>query len=358
MLRSNLALVAALGLFTTALVACGDDGGTSGTGGGGGSAPAGGITPPARPDGAPAGDGPGVLLGTSKIYIGTKTRAGADSNDAWKDFGYDLDGQVTGQDFSNHCTPAENAPPKNIFPDGNNGVDNAFGKVLLPLLKSAAGAAGSGDLEVELNNAIAEGTFNIMMDLRDLGSATSYDPVNAALLVGKEGMGSTWKVAPEFLNDPTDPASSKVTFPNSYVVDDTWVSGDKGTVTLNISIGGIVVDLNIRAAVITMKLNADHTAASDGIISGVLDTEELVGQLRDVIAPFLSCDGTTVDSILGQIKQASDIMNDGTQNPDATCNGISIGLGFDASTVTIDGVGAPAEPTTNECDMMGAGGGV
>jgi hypothetical protein len=351
MLRSNLVMVAALGLATGLLACGGDDSGSTGGTGGGSSSSGGGIAPPSRPDGASPGDGEGVLFGTSKIYIGTKTRAGVESADAWKDFGYDLDGQVTDQDFSNHCTPVENAPPASVFPDGNDGVDNAFGKKLLPLLKTAAGTQGGGDLEGTLNEAITDGTFTIMMDLRNLGTGASYDPIDAALLVGKEGTGTTWKVAPEFLTDPTNPDSSKVVFPNSYIVDNTWVSGDKGTVSLNISLGGVSVSLNIRAAVITMKLNDAHTEATDGVIAGVLDTVELTDQLRDLVLPLLDCDEVVVDGILGQIKQVSDIMSDGTQDPNSQCNGISIGLGFDASLVSIDGIGAPAEPQTNECDM-------
>jgi hypothetical protein len=40
-------------------------------------------------------------------------------------------------------------------------------------------------------------------------------------------------------------------------------------------------------------------------------------------------ESTTLEAILDSIRQASDIMKDGTQNPDAVCDGISIGLGFE-----------------------------
>ncbi len=61
------------------------------------------------------------------------------------------------------------------------------------------------------------------------------------------------------------------------------------------------------------------------------------------------CSGTTIDAVADQFRQASDIMKDGSQNPSMTCDGISIGLGFDASAVRIGSVAAPAPPQPDPC---------
>lgn len=357
MLRSHL-LLASFCVIGIA-VGCGDDDGTGGSGGGGGGTPSGpGLQPPERPEGASPGDGTGKVFGTSHIYIGTKTRAGQESPDAWKDFGYDLDGQITAQDFSNHCKPNGSAAPNNVFPDGTDGIDNAFGRVLLPIIKTAA-ATSVSDLEAELNGAIAEGSFNVMLNLTDLGDGANYNPVKALLLAGKEGVGNTWKAAPEFLTNPADPTSAKVKFDNSYVVENVWVSGDKGTVELNIAIAGFDLALNIESALITMEMDSAHGGATKGVISGVLDTEDLILQLKDVLGAVDEsfCEGSAVDSILNQIRQASDIMKDGSQDPSAICDGISIGIGFDATVVTLDGVGMPAEEQPPPCTEGTGGGG-
>ena len=50
------------------------------------------------------------------------------------------------------------------------------------------------------------------------------------------------------------------------------------------------------------------------------------------------------NSIIPQIMQASDIMTDGTQDPGKTCDGILIGLGFDAEPVLLGGDGRAAVP--------------
>ncbi len=362
MLRSQLLLAfTAAGLLSLNNAACGDD--TTSTGGVGGGAPATGKQPPARPTGAGPGDGTGVIFGTSQLYIGTHTRAGVEDPKAWADYGYDLDGHITGQDFTNHCTPAGNAPPKSVFPDGTDGIDNSFGKYLLPIIKTAAVAAGGDDLQASLNQAITDGDFNIMLDLSNLGANSNYDPITAQLYAGKEGMGTVWNLVPEFFSPPLTqgplPGSlnSPVKFASSYVNNNTWVSGEKGIVALSLAIGGQAFSLNIRSAVITMELDAGHTSAKNGVIAGVLDTEELIAQVRDVLGPFISCDGAAVDGVLNQLRQGSDIMKDGTNGPGQVCNGISIGLGFDATVVTLGAVGAPSEPATSECDGGGGSGG-
>ena len=69
------------------------------------------------------------------------------------------------------------------------------------------------------------------------------------------------------------------------------------------------------------------------MIGGVIDTELLVGELAKIAGSFdasLCPPSATFESISQQIRQASDILIDGTQDPNKTCNAISIGLGFDA----------------------------
>lgn len=61
--------------------------------------------------------------------------------------------------------------------------------------------------------------------------------------------------------------------------------------------------------------------------------------------PSLCPPSATFESIAQQIRQASDILADGTQDPGVTCNGISIGLGFEAEAATLGVVfDAPVPP--------------
>jgi len=61
------------------------------------------------------------------------------------------------------------------------------------------------------------------------------------------------------------------------------------------------------------------------------------------------CMGPTIDSLLAQMTQASDILADGSQDPAQTCNGISIGLGFKMKPVQIGVIAPPGPPPPNPC---------
>ena len=50
-----------------------------------------------------------------------------------------------------------------------------------------------------------------------------------------------------------------------------------------------------------------------------------------------------------QIRQASDIMADGTQDPNSVCNGISVGLGFNMLFAGLGDIAPPAPDPPLPC---------
>jgi len=96
-----------------------------------------------------------------------------------------------------------------------------------------------------------------------------------------------------------------------------------------------------------MRLDPTHTSATQSQISGVIDTEEFLATIADAVGAFdpSLCNGAILTAIQNQIRQASDIMVAGTQDATATCNAISVGIGFEASAVHLGGVGPSVVPT-------------
>ncbi len=171
-----------------------------------------------------------------------------------------------------------------------------------------------------------------MLSMDKLGAGKDYNKLNTKLYGGSE-LGSVpkfdgtdkWPVIPELLSNDTDITSAKVQFPDAYLVNNTWVSQPKGAdgtfsgeVALSLSVSGFTLALTISSAVLTMDLSADHKTATNGIIAGVLPTDVLTKELRKVAGSFDAalCKGNTVDSLIAQIEQASDIMADGSQDPE------------------------------------------
>jgi len=85
-------------------------------------------------------------------------------------------------------------------------------------------------------------------------------------------------------------------------------------------------DLHLAHAVVVMKVDGDRVT---GTLAGVLDTEEFILEARRAMAgvsPTLC--GSQFDGFAQQIRQASDILGDGSNHAGADCTAISIGIGF------------------------------
>jgi hypothetical protein len=328
--------------------------GGSGSGGAGAGGSAGGMpvahaAPPA-PGPAKAPDGTGsVTLAIRKLYLGDTLRDGTpDQANGWKHFGYDVDGLVSTASSTDLCKPRNGFPAKEVYPDGIDGIDNAFGKNILPIF-----LAFQNDYGEQVNAAILAGAWTQLFDLEKLGQGADANPILARVYEGAD-LGAppafdgsdVWPVRSDSLVDPQDLASAKTQLPASYLVGNTWV-GSAGAISLRLGgFGGGSMRLPIEHAVISMELDAAHETATNGTLSGVIPTDAFVEALTEsarAIDPSF-CDPTnpTLQSIITQLEQASDILADGTQDPTKTCDGISIGLGFDAAVV---GLGSIVEVT-------------
>ncbi len=322
-------------------------------------------TPPGPAEaGAPDGT-EALVMGVKTLYLGTSDRQGTPSTDAWKSFGYNLDGYVSTPASTNHCKASPTANPALVKTDGKDGIDNSFGENIMNQIIIGLEPAA----EAKVNESIQGGSFTILIKMDNMGTAANYTGVAGSLYAGanfdQENTGATplfdgtdqWPLTPELLNnnDANDP---KVKFPSSYLVDNTWVSGSTGDVALSLAISGYSLDLKIHSAVLSAKLAADRKTATDGVIAGVLNTEELINTLKAVagrLSPTL-CSGSTFDSIAGQIRAASDIMSDGTNgDPTKSCDGISIGLGFDGVAMHLGTVAPAATGGTDPCAVADGG---
>jgi len=330
--------------------------GGTGTGGAGGTGTGGSIVhaepPSAGPTHPPDGTG-SATFAISKLYLGDTDRDGASNVDGWKQYGFDLDGLVSTPSSADLCMPRAGATPKDAYPDGDLGIDNAYGKSVLPQL-----LALTSNLSQQVNDSILAGESTIMLDLDKLGADADYNPISTRLYGGAPLGGApkfdgsdAWPVVPELLKDPTDITSSTVVFPTSYVVKNTWVGRAAAPFPLTFSTGGSKIRLTIANAVIAMDMSADHGSATQGTIAGVLATDALLAEIKKVAGAFDPglCSSPTLDALLQQIEQASDILADGTQDPTKICDGISIGLGFDAKRVKLGPIAAPAPPDPDPC---------
>lgn len=346
----------ALALTTTMALGCGGDSNQS-TGGGG----TGGSTTTSSTEGGTGGttssssssssvggaitcdNGEATVLGVSNLSFGEG------QSGQWKKVGYNIDGLTSNAFATDVCKPNSNADPSVPYPDGDDGIDNSFGKNLLPIILSLY-----PNWVDDINNGISNGVFTSLLKLECL-PAEGDVPVMVTKLFGGEALPNTakfdgsdvWPVQPELLSDPMDPDSSTVVFNQSSVIGQHYDAGPGVTFILTVPLktanASTSIKLTLYSAKITMTLAADRKSATEGLIGGVLNAEELVAELKKVGALMNLCDTSVFNDILTKVRQAADIMTDGTQDPNATCDGISLGLGFVMKPAQLGEVGPPVD---------------
>lgn len=276
------------------------------------------------------------------------------SSTAWRQYGRNVDGLVTTAASTDVCQLQPGASPSSVKPDGDAGIDNSFGANVVPLIGALA-----ADPSLAMTQSIASGQFTLLLDFGD--PFAPADQVGVATGVFSGGTlqspplwngSDVWPVThASTLNG--DKSQPKAKFSAGTIAGGVWTSEAAGTLTFELGVAGFSLALEISKVQLSAKLDGSGAtlAGSDGVVSGVVDTEKLILELKKVAGSFdpSLCNGATFESIAQQIRAASDILLDGSQNPSQTCNAISIGIGFEASAARIGAVDPPLPPPPNPC---------
>jgi hypothetical protein len=291
------------------------------------------------PNASDSGSGPAFYV-FKKMFVGDSDRLFKQGATAWRTYGDDIDGKVTATQSTDVCQRAQGAPPS-MQADGDNGIDNSFGANILPILV----AAGLASPSLQWSQATQQGaTRPVLLRVDGLAPASADAP--ASLYIGAippgppsfDGTG-TWPVS-SLSVDALDLTKPKVRLAKGAVQAGVWRTEPATTAaSLYMKFDNGTLVLPIRHLALRASLSMDGKTLDQGQISGVMKTDELVEAVRQAVAvssPSL-CMGAAWDSIAAQLRQAQDILVDGTQNASAPCDAISIGLGFEGATM---GLGA------------------
>lgn len=351
-----------VGLGAAGMMASQGCGGSSDDGGGSSGGPAeAGRTPPAVPAGAPATTSTDSrTFALNQLFLGETGRNGAPLKDAWKDYGYNIDGLTTTKESKDVCTRFTGADSAKQE-DGKEGIDNAFGRTVLGFILGLVPTPSK-----TINDSIQGGSFTILLDVKGLTDSAEQTNtgLSGRLLVGG-AFSEDGKTKPTF--SPSDDwpyrANPIVPIEGAYINNGVFVNGSGGAkVELSLYIQGVALSLVINRAAITFKHQPPNDI-TEGTISGVINTEELVTGIEKVAGRISTqlCGGSTLDTIKQTIRQASDILSDGSNRTGAACDAISIGLGFtgkrigEPKTVAKDAP-APPDPCAGDADGGADGG--
>lgn len=331
-----------------------------------------GRRPPPRPTGPDGPDAEEILFGLRDVVLEQESGA------RWANLGYNLDGYCTGSpDFAFGCT----LPPGGGRPsqDGEDGIDNVFGKDLFPLVDSVV--PGLEESSRELQN---EGRGLVVLRIRgwnglpddpqvhvtitqsvDTVAAAAGDPVpdvdfvdHQATLPGGElapspawdGNDYTWVRADTFLAGNFD--DPLVFDANGYIADDTLVV--RLPERVEILFQGIDVGVTVRltGGIATGRISEDRLRIEDAVVAGRWSVLDLLRTAESVGV----CVGSVEYNFLrSRLEAFVDVTSEPIADPGAFCDAISVGVGFAGTRVRFGGVVDGPMPT-NSCAAPPDGG--
>jgi hypothetical protein len=323
-----------------------------------------------------------IYVAVDSMALGSLDRNQAPGEDAWKDLGFDLDGLCTASDG---CTTTQfEVPCKSIGaspPDGRSCRDNSFGK----LESEAVQLQGIGK-EFGLNNdgfncALCRGDYNFVIKISEWNGTDNDSNVRVELfpspgiktkpswscdLSAPEGAwkkNPCWKATDEWLAQDVgvvgdDPITGKAVLsdPSAYVRDG-YVVGQLPADTAFWFPG----ESAARAYPLTLQRGvfAGHILQKDGkwvIEDGTIAGHAKVTDMIDGFEQLGVCSGHPLfSSITFFVNGGADSLATGAVSPDATCDAVSVGIGFNAREATIAKTKVAATPLPG-CPNGGAGG--
>lgn len=309
-----------------------------------------GKVPPPDPGGPQAQGTAPTVLAVRRLFLGKTTWEGEKDHGAWRLHAENLDGIVSTRDGDNHCALALGTPPI-TQEDGDDGIDNQFGDSLIHYLVF-------GDTSAETNATIATGEYTLLISLPNLDPVGTQSGVEAWFFEGAPrgtapswNGADVWPIAAESVNRGSD---GLLHAPSSYVTGGTFVSAP-ALARLPLRLRSVAdIHLEIRNATLTFELSGSGADAKGarGVIAGVLDVQEVLAEAHryaGVVDPD-HCTSRVLLSVLMGVGQTADIMLDRSNgDPDVSCNAISVGIGFEASAVTLGDVVSPAPPPPAGC---------
>jgi hypothetical protein len=324
--------------------------------------------PPDPPPGPSAQASASRTFAVTRLFLGDTQRDGTKSATAWKQLGYDLDGKASTRTSSDVCTPHDSKQLAQQS-DGDEGIDNAWGAAVVPILQSI-----TYPVSERATQAILGGGYTVLVAVAGLSDDPSQTNTGVA---GRVLLGAPLAAAPSFATTddwPVAPASlasgfldggAKTAFPTAYVTGGRWVGVPSADLVMHlawvgdpaIAIIGPAFDMTIHHVVVTFD-HLSPSRLSNGTIAGVISARELAAKVRPVLAEFGGTFCSTDTSAFEEdVLAAADMMLDGSNAPGAECDAISIGIGFEAAeigNVTSVGQDPPLPPST--CDAGADGG--
>jgi len=259
----------------------------------------------------PGDSRPAACSGTDEnaTALFTSLRFGREHDDGSAP-GFDLDNDVSVLGGASGC-----GRPDHLDPEGVEGIDNAFARIV-PLLEQTEAVAVEG---IVLDH-IESGVLLLVLELDDLDDPTDDECVDFTLGrgVGEVLLSADSEILPHqtFERDPDLPSSSV----DSMVLSEGRLDAQPIDFSMPVNIFGAELDLQLQQGAVRVNLQEDGSMS--GFVAGGVDIYTIIG-----IANDNAVDDEVRDLLDTMLHASADLDPDG----DGTCDQISATLEFNAT---------------------------
>jgi len=296
--------------------------------------------------------GPSQTIVVSYFRIGLTTRDGTASDDAWKDYGFDLDGVcTTAADSKTSDNTCQRAPSSkdDVLTDGDDCIDNNFGSQLVTFIREIQPTA-----EDTLASGIKGGGVTLALRIDDLAPSGADASAPGALFASKvEGSAAKLDGTDVFDVDSSSVEGGDLSKPVATLTGSvsivggarTW-SGRADLLALPaVFIAGASGTIPIRDARIDVDL--DTMRGTVGGFAMLADVQTVVGLL---LANQGVCPGNAIyDTVTATVSQSVDMPEALPQDTTKACVALSIGLGLEVVNATLGKTYPTPTPAPDPC---------
>jgi cysteine-rich repeat protein len=316
--------------------------------------------PPGGDDTARVGD---IYLGFTELRLGSTNRDGEVTDDAWQDFGFDLDGLCTN---SSTCPNVEMQGCKSAVAaipyDGQLCRDNTFARLQPVIAAVPELGARFGLGEEAFNCELWRGGWNVVVKISGY-NGESNDPLVRLDYYQSTGIQETlpWTCPAEGFKEKyprwlssrkwgvveaglTGPIGAPGTLPNSrtadaeaYVKDGYLVArlpddAEQGFIGNGTSYRGFKFKTQKSVYVGRLVKAQDGTwSIQDGLTSGRIRKTDLVQSFRDIGFCETGDLSTFYTGMLSYVDENADVLANGASDPGMDCDAMSYAFGFKAA---------------------------
>jgi hypothetical protein len=327
-----------------------------------------------RPASTGGTDIPPFFMAVKDMALGSLDRNGNPTEDAWKELGFDLDGKCTASPTCPTSTDVAGCSATVPSEDGTYCRDNTFGKLEAQAIAVEGLGKNFGLSNDGFNCALCRGDYNFLIRITgwngqpndnnvrlDLYPSPGLETQDATWVCDLNSAVGAWKTNPCWARGAkftVQEGSFDGTIQTGSPLPDANINDPAGYVREGYLIAQLPEDANfwfpgksaalayplkIQRGIIATKLvdNGDGTySATDGTIAGRAKKADLLSGFADLGL----CEGNELWNLANlSINVSQDVLANGTNSVEATCDAMALGIGFTAEAADFSGTTRTAE---------------